>query len=109
MIKGNRGYFWAPDVLQLHDRYLLYYSVSTWGSRNSAIGLATAPLAVTGSTNFAWQDQGLVIRSTTNDEFNTIDPSVLLDDSGRLWLAFGSYWSGIKVVELDPKTGFSAG
>ena len=24
---------------------------------------------------------------------------------GRLWLAFGSYWSGIKLVELDPQNG----
>jgi arabinan endo-1,5-alpha-L-arabinosidase len=29
----------------------------------------------------------------------------LLDTSDRLWLAFGSYWSGIKLVELDPDTG----
>src|SRR5262245_6459739 len=36
-----RGSYWAPDVLKVGDRYLLYYSVSTFGSQRSAIGLAT--------------------------------------------------------------------
>ena len=33
--------FWAPDVIHLGDRYLLYYSISTFGKKVSAIGLAT--------------------------------------------------------------------
>src|ERR1051325_7573847 len=28
---GHRGYFWAPDIIHLRDKYLLYYSVSRWG------------------------------------------------------------------------------
>lgn len=104
-VSGNRGYFWAPDVVRVNDRYYLYYSVSTWGSRNSAIGLATAAATPLTQTNFNWEDHGLVVGTTTNDQFNAIDPSALLDASGRLWLAFGSYWSGIKVLELDPATG----
>lgn len=104
-VPGNHGYFWAPDVVRLHDRYYLYYSVSTWGSRNSAIGLATAAAASTSQANLDWEDHGIVVRTTTNDQFNAIDPSTLLDASGRLWLAFGSYWSGIKLIELDPATG----
>jgi len=96
----NRGYFWAPDVVRVNDRYLLYYSVSTWGKKTSAIGLAT-----TRALGSNWRDEGIVVRSNTNDDFNAIDPSVLLDTDGRLWMAFGSYWSGIKLVELDPVTG----
>jgi arabinan endo-1,5-alpha-L-arabinosidase len=38
-------------------------------------------------------------------DFNTIDPPVFFDDDRALWLAFGSYWSGIKLAQLDPKTG----
>ena len=34
---------WAPDVIHLGDRYLLYYSVSSMGKMTSAIGLATSP------------------------------------------------------------------
>jgi hypothetical protein len=26
-VPGFRGYFWAPDLLQLKGRYFLYYSV----------------------------------------------------------------------------------
>ncbi len=96
----QRGYFWAPDVVRVGDRYLLYYSVSTWGKNTSAIGLATSDRLDGG-----WKDRGIVIRSATNDNFNAIDPSVLLDRDGKLWMAFGSFWSGIKVVGLDPATG----
>jgi arabinan endo-1,5-alpha-L-arabinosidase len=105
-VPGNHGYFWAPDVVRVHDRFYLYYSVSTWGSRNSAIGLAIAAAPPPGQTNLEWEEHGLVVRTTTQDQFNAIDPSALLDASGRLWLAFGSYWSGIKLVELDPASGF---
>jgi arabinan endo-1,5-alpha-L-arabinosidase len=47
----------------------------------------------------------MVVRAVPTNDFNTIDPAVSLDADGRLWLAFGSYWSGIKLVELDPQTG----
>jgi arabinan endo-1,5-alpha-L-arabinosidase len=107
-IAGNRGKFWAPDVIHLGDRYLLYYSISTWGSHNSAIGLAANRDLNPASPNYHWEDLGLVIRSTDSNDFNTIDPSVMRAADGRLWLAFGSFNSGIKVVELDPKTGLRA-
>jgi arabinan endo-1,5-alpha-L-arabinosidase len=45
------------------------------------------------------------VQSREGGDFNTIDPSVFSDDDGTLWLAFGSYWSGIKLVQLDPTTG----
>jgi arabinan endo-1,5-alpha-L-arabinosidase len=46
-----------------------------------------------------------VIRSGSNTNFNALDPALLEDRDGRLWLSFGSYWSGLKLVELDPATG----
>jgi arabinan endo-1,5-alpha-L-arabinosidase len=104
-VPGNRGYFWAPDVIHFGERYLLYYSVSTWGKNTSAIGLATNPTLNPAATNFAWSDAGPVISSSTEDNFNTIDPAVTVDGSGNLCLAFGSFWSGIKLVQLDPATG----
>jgi len=104
-VPGFRGVYWAPDVIHLKDRYLLYYSVSTWGSQTSAIGLATSKSLDPGNSHYGWTDCGIVIQSSPRDSFNTIDPSVTLDSQGRLWLAFGSYWSGIKIVQLDPVTG----
>ena len=112
---GNRGYFWAPDVIFLTNRpaatarqrgeYLLYYSVSTFGKNTSAIGLATNPTLDPSDPNHAWTDRGIVIQSSRRDNFNAIDPAVTRDADGNLWLAFGSFWSGIKLVQLDPATG----
>ncbi len=104
-VPANKGDFWAPDVIELEGRLLLYYSVSTWGKNTSAIGLAIAEIGERTSTNLVWEDQGVVIQSAPADDFNAIDPAPVLDADGRLWLTFGSFWSGIKLVELDRKTG----
>jgi arabinan endo-1,5-alpha-L-arabinosidase len=47
----------------------------------------------------------MVVRTTMADNYNAIDPSVMVDADNRMWMAFGSFWSGIKLVELDPATG----
>ena len=105
-VPRHRGaYFWAPDVIHLGDRYLLYYAVSTFGKRVSAIGLATNPTLDPDDPKFQWTDRGPVIQSTEADDFNTIDPAISQDADGNLWLAFGSFWSGIKLVQLDLETG----
>jgi arabinan endo-1,5-alpha-L-arabinosidase len=104
-VPGNYGYFWAPDVIHMHNRYLLYYAVSTWGKNTSAIGLATSPTLDPADPDYAWTDHGLVIQTTATNDYNAIDPAITLDPDGKLWLAFGSFWTGIKLVELDPVTG----
>lgn len=101
---GNMNY-WAPDVIHLGDRYLLYYAVSSFGKITSAIGLATTPTLDPADAGYHWTDHGVVVQSLEGGDFNAIDPSVFSDDNGTLWLAFGSYWSGIKLMQLDPKTG----
>jgi len=102
---NTRGNFWAPDVIHLKDKYLLYYAASTFGKRISGIGLATNPTLDPADKNFHWTDQGVVVQSSNEDDFNAIDPAVTRDADGNLWLAFGSYWSGIKLIQLDPATG----
>ena len=57
---------WAPDVNYVDGQYVLYYSVSSVGSQNSAIGVATSPLMDAGT----WTDLGEVIRSNPGDPFN---------------------------------------
>ena len=101
--RGNK--FWAPDVIHLGNRYLLYYAVSTWQKNTSAIALATNPTLDPHDPRYRWTDRGIVIQSHEHDDFNTIDPAVTLDAEGGLWLVFGSYWSGIKLMALDPTTG----
>lgn len=105
VVPGFDGYFWAPDVVRVNGKYLLYYSVSAWGKQTSAIGVATTPTLDSSSTNFLWADAGQVISSTAGSLYNTIDPSAFLDADGKLWLAFGSYWDGVFLTELDPQTG----
>lgn len=102
---GNVEDLWAPDVARFGDRYHLYYSASTFGSNRSAIGLATAPTLDQGNEAYAWTDRGMVIESHASDDYNAIDPNVVFDVEERPWLAFGSYWDGIKMVALDAETG----
>ena len=87
-------YFWAPDIIRVDGKFLLYYAASTWQKPVSVIGLATSPTLDPAATNYLWKDCGPVIASTNGYGFNAIDPSVFRDDDGKLWLAFGSYWQG---------------
>ena len=106
VVPENRNLqYWAPDIIKLGDRYVVYYSVSTFGKMTSAIGLATNPTLDPDDPAYHWTDQGFVVRTQDGDGYNAIDPSVFHDRDGSLWLTFGSYWSGIKLIQMDPQTG----
>lgn len=96
---------WAPDIAFFNGRWHLYYSGSTFGSPRSVIGLVTNPTLDPNSPDYAWSDEGLVIESTGAENWNAIDPNFVVDENGDPWLAFGSYWSGLKLIRLDPATG----
>jgi arabinan endo-1,5-alpha-L-arabinosidase len=105
-IPQNRWmYYWAPDVIYLGDRYLLYYAVSVFGKKTSAIALATNPTLDPKDPKYHWTDEGVVIQTGTNNNFNAIDPAASLDADGNLWLSLGSFWTGVKLIQLDPNTG----
>lgn len=103
-IPGSDG-MWAPDISFVDGRYRLYYSVSTFGSNRSAIGLATSPTLDPKAPDYQWRDEGLVVMSDKSDDFNAIDPNFIIDREGRHWLSLGSFWTGLKLFELDPKSG----
>jgi len=36
---------------------------------------------------------------------NVIDPNAFVEKNGSVWLFYGSYTTGLRLVELDRKTG----
>ena len=103
-VPGLRG-LWGPDVSYFSGKFHLYYSVSTFGSNRSSIGLATNETLDVASEKYRWVDQGKVIGSNREDDWNAIDPNVAFDEHDQPWLAFGSFWGGIKLRKLDLVTG----
>lgn len=104
-IPGTRG-IWAPDISYFNGCYHLYYSVSTFGRNNSAIGLATNQTLNPDSPDYRWVDHGMVIRSTEGvDDWNAIDANIVIEDEQNIWMCWGSFWSGIQMRRIDPDTG----
>jgi arabinan endo-1,5-alpha-L-arabinosidase len=97
---------WAPDLSYHNGLYHLYYSVSSFGSQRSVIGLAVNKTLDQESPDYRWVDRGKVIESRPGEcDFNAIDPALFVDSDGKWFLFFGSFWSGIKAVQLDAETG----
>jgi arabinan endo-1,5-alpha-L-arabinosidase len=96
---------WAPDISYFQGKYHLYYAYSAFGVNTSGIALATNDTLDPGSPKYHWKDEGLVLKSTREDDFNAIDPNIVIDTKGQPWLSFGSFWGGIKMRRIDAGTG----
>jgi arabinan endo-1,5-alpha-L-arabinosidase len=96
---------WAPDISFFNGTYHLYYAASSFGSNVSVIGLATNTTLDSSDANYAWVDQGPILQSVSADDFNAIDPNILVDNSANIWLSYGSFWNGIYQQQIDPATG----
>lgn len=103
-VPGTRE-IWAPDISYWGGKWHLYLAFSTFGSNRSAIGLFTSPTLDPKKPGYGWKDEGLVVQSTEADDFNAIDANHVIDRDGRHWLVLGSFWTGIKLFELNPATG----
>ncbi|CAO2651505.1 Nn.00g040750.m01.CDS01 [Neocucurbitaria sp. VM-36] len=85
---------WAPDITKVADTYYLYYSVSSFGVQDSAIGVAT-------STNLdSWTDHGATgISSKAGKNYNAIDGALYWDGS-KFVMSFGSFWGDLFSVNM---------
>ena len=100
---GFDGHLWAPDIIEKDGRFYLFYSVSAFGKNTSGMGVAVNNTLDPTAPDYQWQDLGMLLQSVPNrDNWNAIDPAVIKDQQGRYWMSFGSFWDGLKLVQLDP-------
>lgn len=108
-VPGYRGHTWAPDIIYHNGNYHLFYSCSTFGKNTSAIGHAVRS-TLAPNDSLPWTDTGMVLRSAPGDNYNAIDPNVVIDENNVPWMSFGSFWGGIQLVQLtDDLTGIAPG
>ena len=85
---------WAPDINLIEGKYVLYFSMSTWGGEwEAGIGRAVAD-----SPEGPFTDAKLLFNSKQIGVQNSIDPVVYQED-GRKYLIWGSF-RGIYLTEL---------
>ena len=96
-----KGHIWAPDVIRWHDKWWMMYSCSSFGVNTSAIGVMSNATLDPQSENYLWQDNGAVVVSHKEDNWNAIDPNIVIDDNDKPWVVWGSFWDGIQMAPLD--------
>lgn len=98
-VPGYKGHTWAPDIIRYGGNYHIFYSCSTFGKNTSAIGHAYRS-TLNPDDSIPWTDTGAIICSKPGDNYNAIDPNVIVDENNIPWMTFGSFWGGIQLVRL---------
>jgi len=100
----------APDVLKIGDRYLVIYGATgggLGGGHNGRILTMWNKTLDPKSPDFRFTTPVEVCASDGMEDQDAIDPGMLLDPTtGRLWVSYGTYFGTIRLIELDPQTGF---
>lgn len=124
---------WAPDVIYNEETglyYLYFCTTSTWNASNLCYatsesvegpyewkgaliysGFTLETLDATDVTDYVDPDtaKDRYIKKSNEYNFNkypnAIDPTVLYDEDGRLWMVYGSWSGGMYLLELDKTTG----
>ena len=92
----ENGGVWAPDINYIKGRYVMYYSMSTWGG----VWTAGIGVAVSHSPSGGFSDRGKLFDSTEIDVKNSIDPFYYEEEDGTKYLFWGSF-NGIFAIELS--------
>ncbi len=130
----DRGWHvWAPDVIynEATGLYYLYFCTSsTWNASNLCYatsenidgpyewqgaliysGFTAETLDSTDVTEYVDRETAKDTYIKKSNEYNyneypnAIDPTVLYDEDGRLWMVYGSWSGGMYLLELDAETG----
>jgi arabinan endo-1,5-alpha-L-arabinosidase len=80
--------------------FYLYYAASSFGTNTPAIGAARTR---TPGDLDSWEDLGPILTSDQSVDYNAIDADVF-QVNGQWWIAFGSFWDGIKMQRLRGMT-----
>ena len=100
----------APDVIKVGDRYLCIYGATGGGLGGGHSGRILTMWNKTldpKSPDFKWSTAVEVCSSDGMEDQVAIDPGVLLDPTtGRMWVSYGTYFGTIRLIEIDPKTGY---
>lgn len=100
----------APDVLKIGDRYLIIYGATgggLGGGHNGRILTMWNKTLDPKSPDFRFTTAVEVCASDGMEDQDSIDPGMLLDPTtGRLWVSYGTYFGTIRLIELDPQTGY---
>ena len=130
-----RGNLWAPDIIynKALGKWTLYFSLSGNGFKSSIIMFSSTKIegnyervgdvVFGGFTNNVTSDARTdyaKVTGTTNIDgryldnagawdntysVSCIDPAVTYDESGKLWLTYGSWSGGIFLLKLNEQTG----
>ena len=77
--------FWAPDVVKIKDRWMLYLTCYE-SAENCGISVFESE-----SATGPWEFVGKLTHSKDNGIKDSIDPEVVMDpESGKVWMFFGS-------------------
>lgn len=129
----RKWHVWAPDVIYNEEAglyYLYFCTTSTWNASNLCYatsekiegpyewkgaliysGFTAETLDATDVTEYVDRDtaKDRYIKKSNEYNFNkfpnAIDPTVLYDGEGRLWMVYGSWSGGMYLLELDKTTG----
>ena len=98
----------APDAIKIGDRYLVIYGTTGGGMGGGHASKSMTMWTKTldpESPDFPYSQPVMVLESLVDEDFNAIDPGVLIGPDGRMWLTAGTYFGHIRQVEIDPATG----
>ena len=99
----------APDAIKIGDRYMVVYAATERGVGNghkSRVYMMWNKTLDPKSPDFKYTDPVDIAGSDGYEDCDGIDPGLMMGPDGRLWLTYGTYFGYIRIVEMDPVTGF---